>query len=74
MGRYKLPNNAECDECGSPFRSSGCIRCPACRTGKQGVRKGGFKKWQVCPRCGKEKGYAAKVCRECYDEGRRRHE
>ena len=69
MGRYKLPDNAECVDCGDPFRRSAkskLIRCPRCRTGKQGTQRGGHTGWDKCPRCGEPKSYAAKVCRECW--------
>ena len=76
MGRYNKPLNRDCEDCGAPFRvtdrqeaeGSGCRRCPKCRPGKQGVQRGGKKRWQICPHCGGKKAYAAKECRECWRE------
>jgi len=70
MGRHRKPPNKECCDCGAPFRSYGCIRCPECRTGKCGMRKGGRKGWHICPGCGGRKSYSAKQCKKCHNGGK----
>lgn len=66
MGRYAYPPNRECVDCGEPFYNRDCIRCKKCRTGKQGIQKGGRMGWNVCPKCGGKKGYHAKQCMICF--------
>ena len=68
MGRHKSQPNAECADCGKPFKTYGCIRCKDCRTGMNGTRKGGRIGWHICPVCGGKKAYAAKSCRDCMRE------
>lgn len=76
MGRHRKPPNAECTECGEPFRSYGCIRCADCREGKQGLQRAGYKGWDKCPTpgCDRMKSYAAKRCRVCYEASVRKPE
>ena len=66
MGRVRLPPNATCCDCGAAFRSYGCIRCPECRAGKQGNPPGEKRRWAVCPKCGRPKTYAARMCARCW--------
>ncbi|HUW32281.1 MAG TPA: hypothetical protein VM223_11765 [Planctomycetota bacterium] len=69
MGRSPAEPNVVCAECGELFRrgpKGKCIRCPQCRTGKQGRGVGPAKTSVECPLCGGRKSRASKVCARCY--------
>ena len=70
IGRPKGELNATCIDCKEDFHNppnkiGKLIRCPKCRSGKQGTSIHGKKYSDKCPLCGGLKSLQGEICNNC---------
>jgi hypothetical protein len=74
-GHPKGKLNSICVDCGkyfhvAPAHRGKIKRCHKCRIGMRGKPRD-WRKNHTCPMCEGWKGHKSKICRRCWDEGKR---